>query len=628
MTDMLTTVEIIILLPLFGAIVCGVFGHWLKKSAGYVATACVGVAWLLGLKTLVDVMGGVGVDENVYTWVSAGSFTASVGFLVDPLSAIMLVTVTTVSFFVHVYSFGYMHHDAGFARFFAYLNLFVFSMLVLILANNYLLMFVGWEGVGVCSYLLIGFWYERKSASDAGKKAFIVNRIGDFGFLIGIFTMFGYLGTVQFSEVVAKAGGGALPASAATAIALLLFLGACGKSAQFPLYVWLPDAMEGPTPVSALIHAATMVTAGVYVVARSNVLYTLSPTAGAVVAWVGVFTALLAASIALVNTDIKRVLAYSTVSQLGYMFIGVGVGAYTAGIFHLFTHAFFKGLMFLAAGSVMHAMSNELDMRKYGGLLSKMKVTGYTFIIGTIAIAGIPPLSGFWSKDLILAGAYHSHVPGHAALWALGVVGAVMTSFYMFRLILMTFFGQPRDAHLYDHAHESPPSMTVPLLVLAVGAIFVGGVTGYPLEHGWINHFLDPVLGSPDHGSGGAGLSPSVLIGISVAAGLGGFVLALVMHRSGRLGADSRQPIHKVLWNKWYVDEAYDVSIVRPIHRLSMALWTIFDTIVVDGIANGLGYTVKGISWVSGRFQTGRTPTYAMWMLFGTIAMIYAVTLP
>ena len=622
---MVTTVEIIILLPLFGAIVCGVFGHWLKKAAGYIATFCVGGSWLLGLKTLRDVASGAGIDENIYTWISAGSFSASVGFLVDPLSAIMLVTVTTVSFFVHVYSFGYMHHDTGFARFFAYLNLFVFSMLVLILANNYLLMFVGWEGVGVCSYLLIGFWHERRSASDAGKKAFIVNRIGDFGFLIGIFTMFGYLGTVQFAEVFSKAPG-VLPASAATAIALLLFLGACGKSAQFPLYVWLPDAMEGPTPVSALIHAATMVTAGVYVVARSNVLFTLAPTAGAVVAWVGVFTALLAASIALVNTDIKRVLAYSTVSQLGYMFIGAGVGAYTAGIFHLFTHAFFKGLMFLAAGSVMHAMSNELDMRKYGGLLSKLKVTGYTFIIGTIAIAGIPPLSGFWSKDQILAGAYHSQVPGHTALWALGVIGAVMTSFYMFRLILMTFFGQPRDAHLHDHAHESPSSMTIPLIVLAAGALVVGLVAGYPLEHGWINHFLEPVLGAPEHVVG-HGLSESVLIGISVLAGVSGLVIALVMHRSGKLGSPSDQPFHKVLWNKWYVDEAYQASIVQPIYRFSMGLWTIVDTIIVDGVVNGLGYTVKGISWVSGRFQTGRTPTYAMWMLFGTIAMIYAVTL-
>ena len=623
---MLTNVEIIILLPLTGAIITGVFGRWLQKASGYIATVAVGGSMLLGLKTLADVMGGARLDENVYTWIAAGSFQASVGFLVDPLAAIMLVTVTTVSFFVHVYSFGYLSHDSGFSRFFTYLNLFVFSMLVLILANNYLLMFVGWEGVGVCSYLLIGFWFERKSASDAGKKAFIVNRIGDFGFLIGIFTMFGYLGTVQFSEVFAAAPG-ALSSGVATAIALLLFLGACGKSAQFPLYVWLPDAMEGPTPVSALIHAATMVTAGVYVVARSNVLFTLAPTAGAVVAWVGVFTALFAASIALVNTDIKRVLAYSTVSQLGYMFIGVGVGAYTAGIFHLFTHAFFKGLMFLAAGSVMHAMQDELDMRKYGGLLGKMKVTGYTFILGTIAIAGIPPLSGFWSKDLILAGAYYSHVPGHTAIWMLGVLGAMMTSFYMFRLILMTFFGSPRDQHLHDQAHESPSSMTIPLMFLAIGAVFIGGITGYPLEHGWINHFLKPVLGQAEHDTS-QGLSPMVLLVISILAGIVGLGVAIWMHKGRKLGADTHAPLHNVLRNKWYVDELYHVAIVNPIHNLSMGLWNFVDTILIDGVVNASAYTVKGIGWVSSRFQTGRMPTYALWMLIGTEAMIYAFTAP
>jgi len=623
---MLSTVELIILLPLIGAIVTGVFGKWLGKSSGYIATLAVGGSLLLGLKTLVDVMGGGGLNENVYVWIAAGSFTANVGFLVDPLSAIMLVTVTSVSFLVHVYSFGYMAHDDGFSRFFAYLNLFVFSMLILILANNYLLMFVGWEGVGVCSYLLIGFWFEKKSASDAGKKAFIVNRIGDFGFLIGIFTMFGYLGTVQFSEVFSQAPG-TLSAGVATAIALLLFLGACGKSAQLPLYVWLPDAMEGPTPVSALIHAATMVTAGVYVVARSNVLFTLSPTAGAVVAWVGVLTALLAASIALVNTDLKRVLAYSTVSQLGYMFIGVGVGAYSAGIFHLFTHAFFKGLMFLAAGSVMHAMQNELDMRKFGGLLSKMKITGYTFILGTIAIAGIPPLSGFWSKDMILAGAYYSHVPGHTLIWFLGVLGAVMTSFYMFRLILMTFFGAPRDEQLYDHAHESPSSMTVPLIALAMGAVFVGAIAGYPLEHGWIVHFLDPVLGHAVHDTS-QGLPEVALLAISILAGLVGLGIALWMHKSEKLGADTDSGFHKLLWNKWYVDELYDAAIVQPIHKLSTGLWNIVDTILIDGAVNASAYAVKGISWVSSRFQTGRTPTYALWMLVGTVAMIYAVTAP
>ncbi len=618
---MLTLVILIILFPLFGAFVNGLFGSRLKGAAGYVGTLMVGLSWVLSLRVLVAVVGGETLNEDVYVWIASGTFKAAVGFQVDALSAMMIVTVTTVSFFIHVYSFGYMHGDRGFARFYTYLNLFVFSMLVLVLANNYLLMFVGWEGVGLCSYLLIGFWYERKEASDAGKKAFVVNRIGDFGFLIGIFLMVVHLGTVSYGEVFAKAE--TLSTGVATAIALLLFLGACGKSAQFPLYVWLPDAMEGPTPVSSLIHAATMVTAGVYMVARSHVLYSMSPTAGAVVAWVGVFTALLAAMIALVNTDIKRVLAYSTVSQLGYMFIGVGVGAYTAGIFHLFTHAFFKGLMFLAAGSVMHAMADELDMRKFGGLMGKMKITGWTFVIGTVAIAGIPPLSGFWSKDEILAGAFHSQVPGHMLLWALGVIGAVMTSFYMFRLIFMTFFGSPRDRHLYDHAHESPANMTVPLIVLAIGSV-LAGFAGYPMGDGWINHFLGPLL-EPKHAVHELNL---VLVGVSVAAGIVGFVIALLMHRAGNLGAESANPLHGLLENKWYVDEVYHTLVVRPVHRLSLGLWHIFDTIVVDGIANGLGYFVVGISWLSTRFQTGQAPTYALWMTLGVVVILYLVTLP
>jgi len=621
---MLTDVILIVLFPLIGVVINGLLGSRLKKASGFIGTAAIGLSWAFALKVLVAVMGGATLNENVYEWIAAGTFRASVGFQVDALSAIMITMVTTVSFFIHIYSFGYMRGDRGFSRFYTYLNLFVFSMLVLVLANNYLLMFVGWEGVGLCSYLLIGFWYERKSASDAGKKAFIVNRIGDFGFLLGIFLMVHTLGTVQFAEVFGRAPG-VLSTGAATAIALLLFVGACGKSAQFPLYVWLPDAMEGPTPVSSLIHAATMVTAGVYMVARSNVLYSMAPTAGAVVAWVGVFTALLAASIALVNTDIKRVLAYSTVSQLGYMFIGVGVGAYTAGIFHLFTHAFFKGLMFLAAGSVMHAMSDELDMRKMGGLMGKMKITGWTFLIGTLAIAGIPPLSGFWSKDEILAGVYHSHVPGHTVIWALGVIGAVMTSFYMFRLIFMTFFGAPRDPHLHDHAHESPANMTVPLVVLAAGSLLAGAVAGYPIGNGWINHFLGSVLGHTSHGDG---LSGGVLIAISVLAGVAGFVVALTMHRSGSLGVASGNPLYRLLAHKWYVDEIYRALVIRPIHGVALGLWHVFDTIVLDGIVNGLGYLVKGISWISSRFQTGNAPVYALWMTLGVVVMLYLVTSP
>ena len=621
--SMLDTVILIVLIPLAGATINGLLGSRLGKISGYIGSAAVGASWLLSLRVLIQVLGGASLDVNVYEWIAAGTFKAAVGFQVDALSTVMIVTVTTVSFFIHIYSFGYMGHDPGFARFYAYLNLFVFSMLVLVLANNYLMMFVGWEGVGLCSYLLIGFWYTKKTASDAGKKAFIVNRIGDFGFLIGMFVMITALGTVDFSEVYEKAPV-LLPAGTATAIALLLFVGACGKSAQFPLYVWLPDAMEGPTPVSSLIHAATMVTAGVYMVARSNVLYTMSPTAGAVVAWVGVITALLAATIALVNTDIKRVLAYSTVSQLGYMFIGVGVGAYTAGVFHLFTHAFFKGLMFLAAGSVMHAMSNELDMRKMGGLLSKMKITGITFWIGALAIAGVPPLSGFWSKDEILASAYKS---GHPAIWALGVVGAMMTAFYMFRLIFMTFHGAPRDRDLHDHAHESPSSMTVPLIVLAIGSAFVGFV-GYPPGHGLIDQFLGTVVGAHHAPAGHSGMSEGVLVGISVLAAALGIGIAYFLHRRGRLGAESTHPVHGVLTNKWYVDELYNAVIVQPIRRISDGLWTIFDTIFVDGLVNALGYLVKGIGWLTTRVQSGNTPTYALWIVLGTVVTLYFTRFP
>ncbi len=620
---MLATVILIILFPAFGAVLNGLFGSRLKTASGVVGTGMIGLSWLLSLWVLTLVLRGETLNANLYEWIASGTFKATVGFQVDALSTMMICTVTTVSFFIHIYSLGYMRGDPGFSRFYAYLNLFVFSMLILVLANNYLLMFVGWEGVGLCSYLLIGFWYERHAASEAGKKAFVVNRIGDVGFLIALFLMVFYLGTVDFDAVFSRAG--TLSTGLATAIALLLFLGACGKSAQFPLYVWLPDAMEGPTPVSSLIHAATMVTAGVYMVARSNVLYTMAPTAGAVVAWVGIFTALLAATIALVNTDIKRVLAYSTVSQLGYMFVGVGVGAYTAGIFHLFTHAFFKGLMFLAAGSVMHAMAGELDVRKMGGLLSKMKVTSVTFWIGALAIAGIPPLSGFWSKDEILVGAYRS---GNVAIWVLGVIGAAMTAFYVFRLIFLTFHGRPRDESLHAHAHESPRSMTIPLGALALGSV-LAGIVGVPPGHGWIDRFLATVVGSrAAHGGVSGGPSDATLMAISVAAGLFGIAVALKMHLAGRLGVPSTSVPYQLLRRMWYVDEIYRATLVRPLRRFSDGLSHVFDRLVVDGVVNALGYLVKALGWIASRLQTGVAPTYALWMAVGVVVMIYLVTFP
>ena len=445
------------------------------------------------------------LEQTIFTWIKSGNnFEVNFGYMLDPLSAVMILVVTGVGFLIHVYSIGYMSHDKGFSRFFTYLNLFMFSMLTLVLADNFLLMFVGWEGVGLCSYLLIGFWFNKKSATDAGKKAFIVNRIGDFGFLLGMFIIFWQVGSLNFVDVVAKApevfvyGG-----SIVTAACLLLFVGATGKSAQIPLYVWLPDAMEGPTPVSALIHAATMVTAGVYMLVRTNVLFSMSPDALFIVACIGAATAFFAATIGLAQNDIKRVLAYSTVSQLGYMFLACGVAAYTAGVFHLMTHAFFKALLFLGAGSVIHGMSDEQDMRYMGGLKKYMPVTFMTMFLATFAIAGIPGFSGFFSKDEILWKAFSSQY-GSPIFWIIGVVTAALTAFYMFRLIYLTFYGKERmSKEAKAHLHESPKSMTVPLMILAVLSV-VGGYIGMPHLFGVTNyfeHWLDPVIISSSHSS-------------------------------------------------------------------------------------------------------------------------------
>ena len=465
------------LLILLGFIINGLFGKLLgKRAVTWVGCGVVGLSFLLSLGILQALLSlpveSRHFEKILYTWISAGDFRAVVGFQVDPLSSVMILVVTGVGFLIHVYSVGYMHEDGGYARYFSYLNLFTFSMLILVLANNFLLMFVGWEAVGLCSYLLIGFWFERKSASDAAKKAFIVNRVGDFAFLVGLFLIFVHFKTLGFTEVFGSAskvlGEGTV---LATAITLLLFAGATGKSAQIPLYVWLPDAMEGPTPVSALIHAATMVTAGVYMVARTNALFLLAPVSMTVVATVGAVTALFAATIALVQNDIKRVLAYSTISQLGYMFLAVGVGAFAAGIFHLMTHAFFKALLFLAAGSVIHALGGEQDMRQMGGLKKKLPVTYWTNLMGVLAIAGIPGFSGFFSKDEILWQAYSSPYGG-LGFWIVGAVTAGLTAFYMGRHLFMIFHGESRvDPHRADHVHESPSVMAVPLMILAILAV-------------------------------------------------------------------------------------------------------------------------------------------------------------
>ncbi|HZE19850.1 MAG TPA: NADH-quinone oxidoreductase subunit L, partial [Candidatus Angelobacter sp.] len=487
------------LLPLIGAIVNGVgAGRIPRKVVTAIGVGSVGIALVIATVCFADLLGlpetQRRVTQDLFTWISVGDFHAEVRYLLDPLSALMMLVVTGVGFLIHVYSAGYMGHEKAYGRYFAYLNLFMFSMLTLVLADNFLLMFVGWEAVGLCSYLLIGFWYERPAAAEAGKKAFVVNRIGDWGFLLGIFLIFVTFGSVDFGTVFAQAPQRmAVGSAAATAIALLLFLGATGKSAQIPLYVWLPDAMEGPTPVSALIHAATMVTAGVYMIARCHVLYLLAPVAMHVVTIVAIATALLAATIALVQTDIKRVLAYSTVSQLGYMFVGAGVGAYTSGIFHLMTHAFFKALLFLGAGSVIHALSGEQDLSRMGGLKSHLPKTHFTFLIATLAIAGVFPFAGFFSKDEIL---YQAWLQNGPLLWMAGIVGAFLTAFYMFRLYFLTFHGASRlTDEAKHHLHESPNSMTVPLMILAVLSA-IGGFIQVPLLPGGqrLDRFLEPVF--------------------------------------------------------------------------------------------------------------------------------------
>jgi NADH-quinone oxidoreductase subunit L len=614
-----------------------------KKGTAWLACGAVGLAFVFALRAVLR-LAALPVEERhlvdtVYTWMQVGDFKVDVSFLLDPLSSVMALVVTGVGFLIHVYSTGYMAHDHSFRRFFLYLNLFMFAMLTLVLADNYLLMFVGWEGVGLCSYLLIGFWYHKPSAAEAGKKAFVVNRIGDFGFLLGMFLLFTFTGSLNYERVFAMAphvfaiGGGVI-----TAATLFMFLGATGKSAQLPLYTWLPDAMEGPTPVSALIHAATMVTAGVYMVARSNLLYRMAPTSLEVVAVVGALTALFAATIGLAQNDIKRVLAYSTVSQLGYMFMGLGVGAFVGGIFHLMTHAFFKALLFLGAGSVIHGMSDEQDMRKMGALSSKMPWTHGVMLIACIAIAGIPPFAGFFSKDEILAGAYGS---GHIGVWAAGMVGAMLTAFYMFRLYILTFRGRSRVSHEAEHhLHESPPSMIAPLVVLA-GLSVVGGLIGPPppfralLGLGEGGHpferWLEPVFAagneiaahSEHHMSMG---TEWALIGLSVLVAVIGIAMAFRFYLQQPSTATALQQRfagpHRLLLNKYWVDELYDAAVVSPLHGLSQRLWRFWDVKIVDGTVNGVGYVLEFLSAGFRLLQTGFVGHYAMFFSLGVVALL------
>jgi NADH-quinone oxidoreductase subunit L len=636
------------LFPALGAACMFFFGRKLQKSA--VNGICVGLVALAFLWTCAAVWQYTGYsaanpgkpfEKVMFTWLGTGDsslsyvtngghtaqFRADAGFLLDPLSSIWLLFVTGVGMLIHIYSMGYMAHEGGYYRFFGYLNLFMFSMLTLILANNYALMFVGWEGVGLCSYLLIGFYFQRHSASTAANKAFIVNRIGDAGFLLGMFMIAWHFGSVQYTQVNALARSGAFSIGdpVITAACLLLFVGACGKSAQFPLYVWLPDAMEGPTPVSALIHAATMVTAGVYMVARSNALFVLAPHAMKTVAIVGALTAIFAATIGLVQNDIKRVLAYSTVSQLGYMFLALGVGAFGAGVFHVFTHAFFKALLFLGSGSVIHAMSGEQDMQNMGNLHGKIKTTFGTMLIGTLAIAGIPGFAGFFSKDAILWETWSREAGAYRYLWYIAFLTALMTSFYMFRLIYLTFFGKPRMSHdVEHHIHESPKTMTIPLVILALCSLGAGYL-GMPHSLGGSNKFekfLEPVFAKDARVFVNEGAAEQVAAGekqvehtdpleyalmfASVSAAIVGWFLAQRAYKNADKGY--KEPIneisprfYKTLFRKYYVDEIYDWVFtgrkkLGPVRLgalgLGEGLWT-FDATAIDGAVNGAGWSTR-----------------------------------
>ncbi|MGE5277097.1 MAG: NADH-quinone oxidoreductase subunit L [Acidobacteriota bacterium] len=632
-------------LPLAGFLVNGLLGTKLgKRFVSVVGVGSVGLATLAAYGRLLPFFAGdhAPVVERVADWITAGDFSAPIAFRLDPLSALMTSFVTFVGFLIHVYSIGYMRHDetdAGYARFFAYLNLFMFSMLMLVLAQNFLLMFVGWEGVGLCSYLLIGYYYEDPVAPAAGRKAFVVNRIGDWGFLLGMFGLVYHFGTLDYDGIFKTAAGDpSRYAPFLTLIALCLFLGAVGKSAQVPLYVWLPDAMAGPTPVSALIHAATMVTAGVYMVTRCNVIFRLAPDAMLVVAVVGCVTALLAGLIGLAQNDIKKVLAYSTVSQLGYMFLACGVGAFVAGMFHVMTHAFFKACLFLGAGSVMHAMSGELDMRKMGGLKGKLPTTYRTFLVASLAIAGIPPLAGFFSKDAILAGVFEGGPGVSRILWAVGLFTAGLTAFYMFRLVSQTFLGSFRGTHEQEHhLHESPPTMTVPLVVLAALSI-VGGFAGVPKALGGSDRFsgfLEPILlplgPAPERAEHALSHGAEwLLMAASVAVAAAGIFLAWKWYAkeggaTPRKIAASFPAAYALVADKFRVDELYDAVFVRPFTVLARLCWKVIDVLIIDGILNAGAFLVELAGDLLRFLQTGNVRNYALTFLLGVVALMLIV---
>jgi NADH-quinone oxidoreductase subunit L len=623
------------LLPLLGFLINGIgFPNIPKGAVGFIGTLAVVASFVLSVMTFNAFLasGSEPFIVPLFDWISVGDLNIPFSFQVDQLSLLMLMIITGVGSLIHIYSIGYMHHDSGFGKFFAYLNLFLFFMLLLVLGSNYVIMFIGWEGVGLCSYLLIGFWNKNTNYNNAARKAFIMNRVGDLGFLLGIFTIIATFGSVEYSEVFSQATSFQIGDPIIITITLFLFIGAMGKSAQIPLYTWLPDAMAGPTPVSALIHAATMVTAGIYMVIRSNVLYSLAPSTLEIVGVIGAATALFAASIGLLQNDIKKVLAYSTVSQLGYMFMGLGAMAYSASMFHVITHAFFKALLFLGAGSVIHAMSDEQDIRSMGGLRKKLPVTFLTFLIATIAISGIPPFAGFFSKDEILA-----HVFEHnKLLWVIGVLGSLMTSFYMFRLLFLTFFGTFRGTHEQEHhLHESPASMTVPLIILAVLSA-LGGFIGVPEALHGTHHlaeFMSPLYDAARQVNPTAfaptSLSHSeeyLLMGVSVAVALVSAIVAYVMYvQNAAIPAPDSQEksgLQKLVYNKYFVDEIYDSVFVKSIKTLSNILYS-FGEFFIDLVVNA---AVRLISFLAGllrKTQTGSTGDYVFAMVLGIVVILF-----
>lgn len=615
-------------LPLLGFLFVALNVNKLSKGlSSTVACGSVLISFLLSVYVFIYLTADPKpIEVTLFNWISAGSFSSTFSFLVDPLSSLMLLIITGVGFLIHVYSVGYMHDDDGFNRFFSYLNLFVFFMLLLVMGANYLVMFIGWEGVGLCSYLLIGFWFKNQAYNDAANKAFIMNRIGDLGMLIGVILIAVNFGTIQYTEVFPKAAS--VDPGLITGITMLLFVGAMGKSAQIPLYTWLPDAMAGPTPVSALIHAATMVTAGVYMVARNNVLYAMSPATLDLIVIVGLATALFAATIALTQNDIKKVLAYSTVSQLGLMFLALGLGAFTSGIFHMATHAFFKALLFLGAGSVIHAMHHEQDIRKMGGLKKYLPVTYITFFAGVLAISGIPPFAGFFSKDEILASAFADN----KFVWAIAAIASLLTSFYMFRLFFLTFFGKTRASHdTIHHIHESPKSITIPLIVLAVLSV-VGGFMGIPEALGgshWLSNFLAPVFAPSKELMEHHHLSHSTeYILMAVIVGLTLVVIGVAYSRyvsknhvplpEGQIS----NPLQKTLYNKYYIDELYDNIIVKPLYWISGIFSGVIDKLGIDGLVNASGRTVVAGSKAARLIQSGSIGYYIFMMVAGIVLIL------